>query len=413
MYKIQNYFNILLLCIAALTGMASCDKASLFDDVEGTGYLSTKRLMLNVSDEEKRKAGPATRAVELADFVIDIIRDGKVECSYRYADMPGVIELPVGSYTAVAHLGDNKDAAWTEPYYRGETSFEIKKDEIEDAQTIECKLANVRVTVVYSDELLQAMSDDSKVSVLMGRDANLDYVKTETRSGYFAYVEGSNTLVATFRGIIDGVEQSEQRIHTDVAPGTHYRLTYTLHKPGPGTEGGINPGLTVDVTIEEVDLNFNIDPGDDDRPDDDDRPGGGSGQNPPPPVTGGPTITIEPPLSFDQVNQVTPSSQVKINVSSSTGVTAFDVYIISDALTPDELAGANLTDHLDLVNPGEFEDAINGLGLPVNVGGMKEILFDISSFMPLLAAFSPSQHKFKLVVSDASGTTTKILQLSI
>ena len=138
-----------------------------------------------------------------------------------------------GTYTAKAHLGNNPDAAWEEPYYEGTSeSFTIVKDKITEAQTIVCKMANVRVTIIFSEELKEHMADDAKVNVVMGDDATLSFAKTETRSGYFAYLEGSNTLAATFDGSVDGVHETSSRVHTDVAPGTHYRITYKLHSPG-------------------------------------------------------------------------------------------------------------------------------------------------------------------------------------
>ncbi len=397
----------------AVLGLGSCSKENGFEpDEKAMGSLSTTRLMLSISNDELKKSASYKRTVELADFVIDIMKDGQVVRSYRYAEMPGVIELPEGTYTAKAHLGNNPDAAWEEPYYEGTSeSFTIVKDKITEAQTIVCKMANVRVTIIFSEELKEHMADDAKVNVVMGDDATLSFAKTETRSGYFAYLEGSNTLAATFDGSVDGVHETSSRVHTDVAPGTHYRITYKLHSPGtdPNASGNIVPGLTVDATVEVVDLNYNIDPGDGDRPGVGDRPGGDK-PNPPEPGNG-PKVTITEGLSFESVNEVNSSSTVVINVESETGITAFTVDIISSTLTSEVLADVHLSDHLDLVNPGSLEEGISSLGLPVNVGGQKSVVFNISSFMPLLAIYGDNSHKFILKVADSSGEVTKVLQL--
>lgn len=401
-----------LLMMIAAAGVTGC-KEEPFAPENGNGKLSTTRLMLNISNSEIRKSLSGTRSVELADFIVDIMKDGEVVKSYRYAEMPGVIELPVGSYVAKAHLGTNAKAAWEEPYYEGQSqTFLIKKDEITEAQTIECKMANVRVTILYSDELKALMSDDAKVNVVMGDDATLSFAKTETRSGYFAYLEGSNTLVATFEGLVDGVQETASRVYTDVAPGTHYRITYNVHQPGsdPNASGNIVPGITVDASVEIVDMNINIDPGDGDRPGGGDRPGEGDKPEPPQPGSG-PTVTITEGMSFETVNEVNSSSTVVINIASETGITAFTVDIVSSTLTPEVLADVHLSDHLDLVNPGALEEGISGLGLPVNVGGAKNVEFNISSFMPLLAIYGDNSHKFILNVEDASGKVTKVLQL--
>lgn len=410
----MNRITIYLLALLALVGLAGCKEGGFEPEPEtGTGKLSTARLMLSISNEELRKSASWTRSVELADFVVDILQDGKTVRTYRYADMPGVIELPIGTYTAKAHLGENPKAEWEAPYYAGESEpFTIAKDQITEAQTIVCKLANVRVTIIYSEDLLKHMADDAKVNVVMGDDATLSFAKTETRSGYFAYLEGSNTLAATFDGLVDGVKETAAKVYTDVAPGTHYRITYTLHTPGtdPNASGNIVPGVTVDAKVEIVDMNINVDPGDDDRPGGGDRPGNGDTPDPPKPGAG-PVVTISEGMSFESVNEVTPTSTVVVNITSETGITAFTVDIVSSTLTPEVLTGVNLSDHLDLVTPGDLEAGIAGLGLPVNVGGQKEVNFDISSFMSLLAIYGDNSHKFILKVSDASGSVTKVLQL--
>ena len=229
----MNKITIYLLALLALVGLAGCKEGGFEPEPEtGVGKLSTARLMLSISNEELRKSASWTRSVELADFVVDILKDGETVRTYRYADMPGVIELPVGTYTAKAHLGENPEADWEAPYYAGESEpFAIVKDRITEAQTIVCKLANVRVTIVYTEELLKHMADDAKVNVVMGDDATLSFAKTETRSGYFAYLEGSNTLAATFDG--DPAAGSKEEVIFSY-PGLYaifvYRVAHELYE---------------------------------------------------------------------------------------------------------------------------------------------------------------------------------------
>ena len=106
-----------------------------------------------------------------------------------------------------------------------------------------------------------------------------------------------------------------------------------------------------------------------------------------------------------------------IGVTSQTGITGFEIDIISDnVLTPDVLTGVGLNPHLDLVNPGEYEEKLQGLGFPTgtNVQGQKSLSFDISSFMELLTMLNQEGNcDFKLTVSDASGTNIKTIQLNV
>ena len=103
--------------------------------------------------------------------------------------------------------------------------------------------------------------------------------------------------------------------------------------------------------------------------------------------------------------------ECKLFVTSTTGITAFDVDIISDKLTPEELEGVGLAAHMDLVNPGSLEEPLSGLGFPVNVGGEKSVEFNITGFLPMLGALGAAEHTFKLTVTDETGTTEKELKL--
>ncbi len=121
---------------------------------------------------------------------------------------------------------------------------------------------------------------------------------------------------------------------------------------------------------------------------------------------------------FDQRYTITGTAtdpEVKITVTSQTGITGFVVEINSATLTADELAGLGLSTTLDLVNPGIYETPLNSLGFPTgsDVAGKTTISFDISSFMSLLAILGPGNSDFKLTVTDATGSTTKTLQLYV
>lgn len=109
--------------------------------------------------------------------------------------------------------------------------------------------------------------------------------------------------------------------------------------------------------------------------------------------------------------------EIVIDVTSQTGVTGFEIDIISDnVLTPSELIGVGLNSHLDLANPGEYQTALGNLGFPTgaNVQGQKSLSFDISGFMSLLTILNKEGNcDFKLTVTDASGTNIKTIQLYV
>ncbi len=107
--------------------------------------------------------------------------------------------------------------------------------------------------------------------------------------------------------------------------------------------------------------------------------------------------------------------EVKISVTSATGIVGFTVDIISETLTPSELQGLGLATHMDLVNPGEYKTPLENLQFPTgeDVAGQKNLEFDISQFMPLLKILGPGDSDFKLTVTDAGGVTVKTIMLNV
>lgn len=425
MKRLYNIFAVMFLTLIAAT---SCSKEEPFDynndEKDAFGQVSMKKMLVEITNEEN----VVRSSIDVGTFIVAIEKNGVAVNTYQYKDMPEILTLPVGDYSVKVKSHNVEAAAWDSPYFEGSESFTIEENKIAEVTTVVCKLANVRVTVNYDAKLKAVMGADCKVNVVVGQNGMLDFVKEETRSGYFEYVEGSSTMVATFSGTVEDNYEENFRTYVDVAPGNHYIITYTLHTPGgdvPEPEGTITAGLIVDATVTSEDMTINVD-SEDEILTDDERPteGDESGEdpedpndpvNPEDPDKPAPSVEAQDPITFDSPNVVTASSTVVINVTSEAenGIEVFEVNIVSDILTPEELQAVGLTDKLDLVNPGEYEEALIGLGFPVNVGGSKELSVDISQFMGLLAVLGSGSHDFVLTVGDANGTTVKTLTLVI
>lgn len=438
----MKLYKGLIYSLSAAVLLTGCAKEDPFVDpsYDGpTGTLMTRCLSLNIGNADGIEASTRAAVPSTDDFKVVIARKnaassastygatpGSVE--YNYSEMPEVLTLPADDYKAYAYFGDNKPAAWDEPYYYGESEFGIEANKItDDVDPIVAKLANIRVTIVFHATLLSAMNvndPNNKVEVKMGdQGTTMTFTPEEKRSAYFKYVDQSQTLVATFNGNVDGTKVVQTKTHDNVQPGNHYRITFKLHGIDDEDPGTISSGVTVDASVEKVDMNRTIDGETEEILDDDWRPTqGGDEPNPPtPPVNEDkePEITaVNPPagkvgIDLDKLNEVTENIYCVLKVSSTAegGITEFNVVIDSKQLTPDELKGMGLSNELDLVNPGGLEDVIKRLGLPVNVGGMSEVTFDITGFMPMLAILGEGTHNFTLTVTDANGSTSKTLRL--
>lgn len=108
--------------------------------------------------------------------------------------------------------------------------------------------------------------------------------------------------------------------------------------------------------------------------------------------------------------EVTDDLQVGIRVTVPAGIKDFYVDIISDVLTPDELKKVGLTDHLNLVTPGEYKEQLEGLGFPTEDAVYGQTLIDentlnISGFMAMLKITGQGNTDFRLTVVDADDQT--------
>lgn len=415
-------YNILVV-FTLLMSLGSCSKDNPFYNEDGdttsNGKVAISTLKVDVKNVQSIITSRASD-IDLSSFIVSIINksDNSVVESWAYSQMPEIVTLPVGSYAAEVKSHILQSAEWEKPYFYGTQDFTIKKDDIVEVGTVNCTIQNVKVTILFSEELTAVMGNDVKVNVVVGDKGSLSYAYNETRAGYFEFVPGSTTLVATFSGTVDGVVENGYKIFVDIAPGQHRIITYTLKDPSndvPEEFGTMNPSLIIDAKVKTVDLTIDI-PGDEETITPDNPGGGGdSGEG----EGGGdsgdsdataPTITSTS-LNLEGNNVVVAGMKADVDINSQNGVKTFVVNIISDTLTPDLLQDVGLSDTFDLANPGTLKEGLEGLGFPTGseVVGKTYLKFDISGFMSLLKIYK-GEHRFKLTVTDSKNlVVTKTL----
>lgn len=421
-----------LAAAAALSCLFSCEKESNFLMGYDEGQLNCNALTVDYINSGRQVR--ANAGVDVNDFTVNFVKtatDDTVK-SFKYADMPEIVALPKGHYRAEASYGTDPIADWDSPYYLGSSEFDIEPGKITDnIEPVECALSNICVRVNIDDLGLGLLSDDAQVKVIAGKEGSLIFNRnTGDKAGYFKQ-DGSKTIIATFSGTVDGKYiENISKSYENAVPGNSYTINFTVNKPDNTEPGDVvigGEGFNLDATITIKDENHVIDPNepdddvviddmrpvedtkDPDNPDDpgkeDPKPDDPTPDDPTPPASKGPQIiAISDGLVIDQFCSV---SECKFKVESETGITGFDIEIISEALTPEELDGIGLTDKFDLIHPGQYAEALKGFGFPVGteVENNTSVEFDITPFLNLLAVFGPMQHQFSITVSDASGTT--------
>ncbi|MBR6632299.1 MAG: DUF4493 domain-containing protein [Alistipes sp.] len=194
--------------------LCSCNKDNptyVGNDPEGKenmGYLALGGLNASVmvetenTDSSENVADAlATRAVDINTFNV-VITDatGAKVAEYLYSELPAEpIALYAGTYTVSLSSGSmTAGAAFEEPIYAAEKEVVITRKQTTTVSDIVCKLANIKVTVAYSADILEQLDTDySTMSVALG-DSALTYVIDEARAGYFEAVDQENTLDLTF-----------------------------------------------------------------------------------------------------------------------------------------------------------------------------------------------------------------------
>lgn len=431
--KFKNIYSIL----GGLFLLTGCAAETPFQsergDKDGMGEFRKSALELDVISGEGINV--ITRAgeedIDMAEFKIQFFKDGKAEKTIKYGEMPDVVMLDPGVYRITARYNEDEDAKFNNPLFEGTSGeFSVTAGSItSDIDPIKCVLKNVKVSIIFDEELKKEVGEDGYIEVKLGSSGpGLKYYPTTTDVGYF-HIGSEKTLIATFHGSINGAEISETKSLQDVAAGTHYQVTFKLHNHITGNHGNATGTVSIDasvnyeniennVTVKDVLLTDESERPKQDDPNNEDPEQPGNDDPVTPPATGGPQVIAEAPINLDEWNE-NPSACV-LKVLSQTGITAFVVDIESGSLTPDELAGVGLAAHLDLVegsdgNGTDLSGGLTGLGFPVkeNVLGQKDVTFNITNFMPLLAALGVGDHTFILKVTDESGTCEKELKIRI
>lgn len=386
---------------------------------EGVGHLSIGDINVANGENIVSRAGVSTD-----NFIVSVAdADGQQIGSWVYSKMPELIDLPVGAGYKISVKSHNQEPqAWDAPYYEGVSEpFDIRLDDITNIGTISAKFSNIAVTIRYTEDMKAAMGSDCSVKVVANDNGSLDFVPTETRTGYFQALPDSPTMVATFSGTINGSKVELRKIYKDVVAGNHYYITFGFKAPDPSIPeetGDIfvdpNTGISIDMSVDNQDVpgNVNVNEdilGDSDRPGKEDPKDPVGPDQPDDPVED--LFTLNTSMSLTQPMVAEEGKEYAINIVSKNPLTNLKVRIESDYLTNEFLQSVGLMSEFDLANLSpELEETLGnpeGFNFPVGdkVKGQTNIDFVLSPFIPLLN-LSPTPddvHKFHLTIKDDKG----------
>ena len=402
-------------------------------EVSNTGKLSIEALAVDCRiDESDPDVGLLSKKSTRGEVAVDnfdcsiINEENEVVLSFKFGERPTeAIELETGDYIFKIVSGEVPNAAWDTPVYGATKAFKIVRNETTTISEIVCSLMQIKVSVSYSEDLLERLGKQTITTVSVGQNS-LEYALTENRAGFFLAANASNTINLCIKGTYAADKQNFKAIEMNkevlnVKVGQHSKIHFYIEH---AAEGDINVGVTIRdwVTDEIVPCNVADKVVEEEWTD-----GGNNGDN-----EGGnddPESTVEDPSivwdghDISQREQIVSGLDVDLLISASKGIKEFYVKIESASLTPVELAGVGLCDILNLCypnqsydsnNPGVFidvEEPLRGLGFAVaeEVVNKTFVKLSITQFMGVLQAVSGTDlknHDFVLTVVDNEGNTT-------
>lgn len=244
----RNWYIFIICCLLVI--FSACQKEEELTH-NATGYL---RLGLEVNTSSITRAEAAYNPKQLAVQIINASDEVVEETTNFETNWQGkAIELPVGTYTVKASSAgfDGTSSGFDKPYYAGSTQVTVKSEKSANA-TIECTLANVKVTVNFDQTFKDAFTGAEVEIDDKAGDAGispLDFIMNQTtQSGYFPVTDLKATVSATNK---NGVTNTQVNEITDVKARDHYILNY---KVGETTGGNV----TVEVDPATKTYTFNI-----------------------------------------------------------------------------------------------------------------------------------------------------------
>lgn len=423
--------RILTQCLAMLSSaalLAGCvneepNYAKKPDSGNGTptevGYLSLSGLEMKVIYDGETETMPddtadasATRAAtpQVDDFIVEVVNArGESVASKSYAEWKAAErnELPVGSYTLKVRSQEQfPDVEWEAPVYAASKDFVIEREQTTTLDDITCTLANIKVTMLFSADLADMLSDDTKAVISLG-DKSMEFGKKETRAAYYLPEKELNTLEFQLTGSFadTGKPVTLNKSIPNVKAGQWRKITLVIEWADKGD-------VVFDIEVDNFVLDETVEVNGTDGLWEE-VIGGDAPEDAPAIVWEGQELSQPFTLTdamFDQTGNCTVPFRFKVTAPG--GLTSLSVAIDSD--------NASLLEALDHIQlPRSFDlctldasstagAALTSFGLPLGsqVVGQQALTLDITRQIPQLYTYAGT-HTFALTLGDAAGKTTQ------
>lgn len=249
--KLKHFF----LYSASMLLLVSCAN----EDKQGNSGFGT----INVHVSADYKVIPVTRTSaestsstalpDVSEFALKLVSsDGSFSQAWdNLASFDPAKKIPVGSYTMSAFYGSIDTEGFEKPFYLGESPVTVRDRENSPVE-INCALANVKVTVEYSDAFKKYFADYS-TTIHSSGGKDIKFSKTETRA---AYVKPGKITIQTYLKKQNGIESTfEPAAIPNAAARQHYKIKLDISDNNAG-EAQLN--ISFDETTETQPIKIDI-----------------------------------------------------------------------------------------------------------------------------------------------------------
>ena len=418
----MKYSKILWISAIAMMGLSSCvnEENSAYENGKG-------KMQINVDLLQPK----STRAVETKDFPVNILdANGNPLEDHQYAkvtDVPKLIQLPVGQYTAESYSPGEFQKIMDKPYYKGSEVFYIREN-MNTYVDVTCRMANGSFEVKFSDSFHDVFSRGWQISINDGVETAITYSSLEDNlplpKKYLRFEEETSQIFVNFIGVTNEgsritmsntltKEQASEQYDDDNAffsGGDAIVLNFT---PVESTEGDVTGvTLTANIQFEESEETFTLEVEDNNTSGGEeggDTPGGNEGDDdeltinldlPEPieiPYLG--AARVDKTKGDTQITTVSGIKSIVVSIESTSGDMIKSLGQLKDQYNVDFIKGVEIVGNKDVENL--FQNKLNQpLSVP-NVGDLS-YNFPIGNFFSFLQILNGT-HVFHLRVEDVNG----------
>lgn len=162
------------------------------------------------------------------------------------------VQLPAGKYYVKAGTVHSGKAAFDKPFYFGVDTIDVVKATIKESEVV-CTLANVKVTVNYSD-LLKKFFTEYKATI-SNVSGELTFEEDEKRAGYFT-PDKLNVVLNLVNN--DGTPYQIVKEISNVKAREHYRLFFSIGEEPESPEAGGNFDVTVNEETNDIECTLKV-----------------------------------------------------------------------------------------------------------------------------------------------------------